>query len=216
MEARDTIRTTLGDRQISHLLEAEQIKELQQLTDKVDLAEDRFLYQQIVSSKPQCQNQIERYFKLPFKQKMRLSVEQYEKYLKKHSEPIPLTLTMTSISWGDAWHNYKHTVDVTLDGTSVINGSLTAERHSSSGQIGTPASVTRKLRDTVSVHVTVVRKGWWVGQGDYDAGKGEYTGTVENLNGKTITLTAPDHTNEAAFRVDGIPQEPSLPLWGQE
>jgi hypothetical protein len=183
--------------------------------------EDKTRYNEILRYKPKCEDQITAYLKAAdIPHRMKRSVERYNAYLAQIREPLDLKITLSQIEWGDCYRGwiwgYEHLVRVTVDGDKLINGTVFPESHKPTRQVGDPLTVRKRLGDTIKLRISIVRKGWWLGQGDADAGQGEYEGALENLNGKTIDCPSQGQVNKVTFTLSGIPAEPDLPKWGEE
>lgn len=215
-QAREAVSVPLNDQSVVKLLGAVQIRKLNALRNDVDSSEDRDLYDQILRFRPQCRDQVTQYLRSASTGRMKKPVETYQAYLNQMDGKLDLKLELSQLEWGNAWDGWEHDVRVTVDGKTAIEGHATAKRYARTGKVGEPVAVLKNPKDSIRVRVTLVRRGSYnpLKWSSVEVGSGEYTGTVRDLNGKTIELPASDHTNKASFVVDGIPLEPTLPAWG--
>jgi len=212
--ARNKLKSARDDMSVTKLLGLAQIQALESLGHKIDETQDRDMYDQIKKNRGNPGSYVDQYLKSAPLGRMHGAILAYKGYLDRMNGPLDLKLVLQQIDWGDARHNETHEVRVTVDGKPLIEASLTAFRHTRTGQVGAAADIHKAPSDEIRVQVKVTQKAWIVGK-DHDAGTGEYTGTVSGLNGSTLDLAAPDHTNKATFIVTGFPEKPHLPAWNE-
>jgi len=184
--------------------------EIWALHEQVEKAQERDLYRAFLEFRDL--ERAETYLNLAHKQTMRFEVEEYKKYLLIKTNPLPLTLILAKIEWGDVSDN-DNIITVSMTGLPIIEKQVSAVKNGSTGEIGRK-NFTRKLSDTIKIEVQVKEQNWW--NSDYeDNGQGRFEGRIADLNGKTIRLIPPGHdfVNKAVFRLQGIPTEPHLPDW---
>ncbi len=186
--------------------------QIRALRHKVETAQDHHLYTEFLEN--QDIERVNNYLSYAPLQTMRNKVEEYKKYLIDIQNPLELTLIFERIKWGN-FSDDGNIVTVYMDSEKIIQAaSVEAIANTSSGEIGRK-TFTKKLNDEVTIEVDIVEKNWLT---DYDKnGEGNYTGKVDQLKkGKTLELRSPkdDFTNHAVFRLEGIPNPPDLPDWG--
>ncbi len=181
------------------------------LRRKVEKAQDRHFYTEFLET-----IDIERaknYLDFAPLQTMQNTVKAYKKYLIAIQNSLELTLILERIKWGN-FSDSDNIITVYMDLKKIIEKTgVNAIANDSTGKIGS-FTFRKKLSDMVTIEVEIIEKNWLT---NYDQnGIGSYTGQIEQLkNGKTIVLTPPkgDFTNEAVFRLEGIPNTPHLPEW---
>ncbi|HDN25759.1 MAG TPA: hypothetical protein ENG03_01420 [Thioploca sp.] len=182
------------------------------LREQVQKAQDRNFYRALIEFKDI--ERAETYLSTAPKQTMRAQVEEYKKYLLEKKNPLRLTLILAKIEWGDLSAD-DNIIIVTMNGKKIIEKEgISAVTNDSTGEIGRK-KFTRKLSDSVKIEVKIEGKDWWNDLNNN--GQGQFEGRVADLNGKNIKLIPPEHkfTNQAVFRLEGIPPEPHLPDWAE-
>lgn len=183
---------------------------------KVEKAEDRYLYTQLLEHRDieRAENYL-RFKPELTKQTMQEEVKNYKQYLNNKKNPLELLLILERIEWGN-FNESDNIVTVFLDGKKIIEAvGIEAKANNSTGEIGRE-NFTRTLSDSVKIKIKIIEENWLSG---YDNnGQNSKNCQVEELNGLTLDLYPPDHSfiNKAIFRLEGIPTEPLLPDWREE
>jgi hypothetical protein len=181
------------------------------MRSKIDVAEDRTLYEDVV--RKQDRDSTARYLKdAPVKKQARV-VREYQKYLDKLQSTLPLRLILERIEWGNTWNGYENTVIVSVNGQMVIVLTKIEGKPYQSTLIDAAYSFSAKLNDRLRLSIKVTCQPYYPWQSPGNAGEGMYDRTVETLDGQTIPLQAARHENKAHFRLEGKPSQPPLPDW---
>jgi len=208
----------IDDGNVINLLTTEQIKFVRIIDPKINMAEDKHLYEQFKKymSKTTLDNYLE---KAPLKT-MKKEVDEYKSYLGKSMGEVEVSINCTRIDWGsEFWsrfYNYDNDVEVLVNGKIIISkNSIRSQANSSSSQIGSgklkislDKSIEITIKNTTSYGLAII--------GTMDGGKGSYSGSISELqSSKTIDLKPSDNafTNKATIVLNGIPMAPFLPDW---
>ncbi len=186
------------------------LSEIWALRERVEKAQERDLYRAFLEFRDL--ERAETYLNSAPKQTMRVEVEEYKKYLLMKTNPLPITLILAKIEWGEVSDN-ENIITVSMKGQPIIEKQVNAVKNGSTGELGRK-NLTSKLSDTVKIEIQIKEKNWWKSSYE-DNGEGRFEGQIADLNGKTIRLIPPGHefVNKAVFRLEGIPSEPHLPDW---
>jgi hypothetical protein len=218
-EARDAIDRVSNYPDIRAILTRDQQKRLKEMRSKIDVAEDRTLYEDVV--RKQDRDSTARYLKdAPVKKQARV-VREYQKYLDKMQSTLPLTLILERIEWGNTWNGYENTVIVSVNGQMVIVRTKVEGMPEQSTPIDAAYSFPAKLKDRLRLYIKVTCQpyNWWQRwwqrwwQSSWNAGEGMYDNIVEKVDEQKLPLKAAGHENQAHFRLEGKPSPPPLPDW---
>lgn len=191
------------------LLDAPQA--LDRLRHLVQKDEDRFFYEQV--QRYRDESRVSQYLASAPLKTMERYVNQYQLFLQKYRNQLPLTLVLARINWGNCWNDDDSIATVMLNGDKIIEKTnIVSEKHKSTGEIGR-GEFKAKVGDMVKLEMKIVYADW---MGTYDHGKGADEVTVSSLNGYTLQLPADGHQNSATFRIEGLPEEPILPQWSEQ
>ena len=208
----------IQDANVIDLLMVEQIKFVRTIDPKINIAEDKYLYEQVKKhmSKITLDNYLE---KAPLKT-MKKEVDEYKSYLGKSMGEVEVSINCTRIDWGsEFWsriYNYDNDVEVLVNGRIIISkNSIKSQANSSSSQIGSG-----KLKISLDKSIEIIIKNTtsygYKFIGTMDGGKGSFSGSISELqSSKTIDLkpSVNSFTNKATIVLNGIPMAPSLPDW---
>jgi hypothetical protein len=214
--ARKKINET-QDVNVSELLTLAQIKSIKMMDAKINIAEDKDLYEQF--KKYMSTKSIDNYLeKAPLKT-MKKEVDGYKAYLGKLMGEVEVNLDCNRIFWdknyGGNIYNYRSNFKVFVNGKEIIsktniNSTPGAETGGGSGKVKI------NLNNDVNIEVKVdsVYGKLWDSSGPKCGGifKGKYSELQSSI---TMELKTPDNSfvNKNTLILDGIPMAPSLPDW---
>lgn len=191
------------------------MQKLQPLSIRVDDRQDEYLYELVRTrrSSAACTDYLN---KAPRKT-MADSVMRFRQYKEALDKPLTVTVSF-KIRW-DQNYDYGHDNLVKVwrdDALALAPADYVPDTPGAlSGEIGRFQIAQKKLDEGVKIKAKIVESDTVF---DDDAGEGEATVTIDELiRGRTLQLPPGDGAafqNDAVFLVvEGVPQEPELPLW---
>jgi hypothetical protein len=207
-QARNILQQALDNQPLVEHLGAPQLKQLQNLHNVVDIAEDSDLYAQVVKYKDQ--ERITHYLKYAPLKKMTRAVSRYQQHLQQLANPLNLKLVLDNISWGGRCRDGD--LFVTFNGKTIIEkAGFSSSKSGVSSQIGS-TQFRAKVSDIANVYAKVTCSSFWTGK---KTGEVNWEGTVGTLRGLRLKLDSEDSANRTiTFTLSGLPEEPILPAWG--
>jgi hypothetical protein len=196
--------------------------------DRLDVAEDKYLYERIrVSPSVDVEeDRVRAYLNSPVARKrMSKAVEDLKQYLDTANDERTLTFSITSIYWGKCWTG-ENTIELTVkpDGkerVSIDSVQVTAEREKELKLSKSPVEISFKAKPNARIALKVkVYK-----SETHDNGTFAQTVTMaglQRLSGEGLKLDAvPSATgraegNKIKFEIRGIPVKPNLPDWNDD
>jgi hypothetical protein len=209
--ARDYYNNIHQSADVEQLLEAEEIRAMDDLAVLIDTTEDRSRYDEVV--KYRDPDHVIRYRDDAPLKTMQSEVARYKQYLDTMAGPQELTLEIAQIDWGAQWSGYKNDILVTIDGKKIIDKTdVLGIANGTSSQVAT-GKFTATWTKSMKVNVKFTRQEWWWGQGTEDAGAAQLDSSPEMLVGQRIQLRSDKQNNAVFFSISGEPPEPPLPAW---
>ena len=145
-------------------------------------------------------------------------VETYRQYIKKTTEPLDLTLSLSAIQWhgsyGGYLYNYYNDVTVKVKGEPFISATgIKSGPNTQSAKIG-EGKFKAELNDIIQIDVSIVAKYGLVSISSMNGGSANESYTPRQLkSGVTIDVKGDGFNNKATFSLSGFPDEPQLPDW---
>jgi hypothetical protein len=216
----DSARKKLNETQdanVSELLTLAQIKSIRMMDAKINIAEDKDLYDQF--KKYMSTKSIDNYLeKAPLKT-MKKEVDGYKAYLGKLMGEVEVNLDCNRIFWDKNYcgniYNFRSNFRVFVNGKEIIsktniNSTPGAETGGGSGKV----KINLNNEVNIEVKVDSVYGNFWDSIGPKCGGifKGKYSELQSSI---TMELKTPDNSfvNKNTLILDGIPMAPSLPDW---
>lgn len=207
-QARDIAQQAQEDKNLVSMLTAKQLREIRKISENIDIAEDKYLYNLVVKYKDP--DHVSQYLKYAPLKKMGSTVTRYSQYLNRQANPLNLQLQIESITWGGGCGDSD--LLVTYNGKTIIEKTgFAPPKKGRSAKVGS-TNFRAKLSDIANIYAKVTCESWWRGE---NTGKASWKGTVGNLLGLRLNLEREgSEKSSITFTLSGLPDEPLLPPWG--
>ncbi len=185
---------------------------LQTFVKETEEALDRALYRNV--QKYRDLQHVDLYLTLAPLQKRRKEVQRFQTHLKETAVPMACTIVIQKVEWGGVKKRKSYQVKVEINGKTVIDQSkISASPGTVSGKLGSGKYV-GKLSDLINLKMSVILPKKFLFDRAQDYGKGRYARQLRGLAGARVKLIGRNNViSYATFQVEGIPQEPTLPVW---